>query len=129
MQIAHFSTSAEEPAPGSRHRHVPLRRDGRSAPDSERHIASVTEPALRVPSHVDPVPAPPAPRWIEPERDYRAPTPSERARLLRAAYDASAGDPEQQLLIAELMAHYRAWCLRNGKGDPFAALSREQAAD
>ena len=130
MQIAPFSTSAEEPAPGSRHGQLPAhRRDRRSAPDSERPLASAVEPALRVPSRVHPIPAPAGPRWIEPERDYRAPTPSERARLLRAAYEASATDPEQQLLLAELMAHYRAWCLRNGKGDPFAALSHDQAAD
>lgn len=125
MQIAHFSTSADEPGPSARHVSVPAtRRDGRHAPDSERPITSAVEPAMRAIPAL-PVPAPTAPRWIEPERDYRVPTPAERARLLRAAYEASAADPEQQLLLAELMAHYRAWCLRTGKGDPFAALGRD----
>lgn len=125
MQIARFSTSADEPGPSTRHVPVPAaRRDGRPVlPDSERPISAAVEPAVR--GIVPTLPVPTAPRWIEPERDYRVPTPAERARLLRAAYEASAADPEQQLLLAELMAHYRAWCLRSGKGDPFAALGRE----
>ena len=124
MQIVQFSTPANEPAPGTRPVPPAATRDGRSAPDNERPIAATVEPAVRLPVAVVPA-APVAPRWIEPERDYRAPTPAERARLLRAAYEASSTDPEQQLLLAELMAHYRAWCLRTGKGDPFAALARE----
>ena len=65
-----------------------------------------------------------APRRTAPEPDYASPTPVERARLLRAAFEASAGDPEQHLLLAELMAHYRSWCLRTGAGDPFAGEFR-----
>jgi hypothetical protein len=101
--------------------------------EDERPIPSAIEPASRAartqPARTQPGRATPAssplPRWIEPERDYRSPTPIERARLLRAAYDACAADGEQRLLLAELMAHYRAWCLRNGKGDPFAGLARD----
>jgi hypothetical protein len=124
-----MTTSANEPVPGA-----PVlpasRRDRRTQHETqredERPIPSAIEPASRAarvqPSRTIPVPPP---RWSEPELDYRSPTPIERARLLRAAYDACAADGEQRLLLAELMAHYRAWCLRNGKGDPFAGLSRD----
>jgi hypothetical protein len=108
------------------------RRDRRPVSDSERPLPAAIEPSARalvpllpqLPQAPSPT-APTLPRWIEPERDYRSPTPIERARLLRAAYESCAADAEQRLLIAELMAHYRAWCLRNGKGDPFAGLSRD----
>jgi hypothetical protein len=106
------------------------RRPGRPLHETERSIPTVMESSARAigpaarPRPVEAPRAPTAPRWIEAERDYHAPTPIERARLLRAAYEASVADPEQRLLIAELMAHYRAWCLRHGKGDPFAGLSR-----
>lgn len=137
------TTSPDEPPPGEPL--IGLRRLGRSIPEAERPIPAAVEPSLRAISPlprahdaapsararlVDLIEAPAAPasptlpRWIEPERDYRSPTPIERARLLRAAYEASIADPEQRLLIAELMAHYRAWCLRHGKGDPFAGLAR-----
>ena len=126
-----MTTSANEPVPG-----VPAipasRRDRRTQREvlreDERPIPSAIEPASRSARTQPARPSPassPLPRWIEPERDYRSPTPIERARLLRAAYDACAADGEQRLLLAELMAHYRAWCLRNGKGDPFAGLSRD----
>lgn len=47
------------------------------------------------------------------------PSLTERARALMAAHDASAGDDVQQLLLREVMGHYRDWCLRGGHGDPF----------
>lgn len=47
------------------------------------------------------------------------PTLAERARALMAAHEASEGDDVQQLLLREVMGHYRAWCLRAGHGDPF----------
>ena len=116
MQIAHTTAPSDEPAPDARR--VPV--DGhprRPVADAERPLRTAIEPRTRAPRAV-PV-APQAPRWIEPERDYRAPSPVERARLLRAAYEAAAPDPEQRLLLAELMAYYRSWCLRQGLGDPF----------
>ena len=126
-----MTTSANEPAPGSASP-SPAARRTRNPLDSERAIPTEVEPPPRGLGSTTQLPtapalpvAPAAPRWIEPERDYRSPTPIERARLLRAAYEASAADAEQRLLLAELMAHYRAWCLRNGKGDPFAGLSRD----
>ena len=121
-----MTTSANEHVPGLPA--VPAsRRDRRPAGDSQRPLPSAVEPSRTlVPQGPSPTaPALPLPRWIEPERDYRSPTPIERARLLRAAYETCLPDSEQRLLLAELMAHYRAWCLRNGKGDPFAGLSRE----
>ena len=120
-----MTTSANEHVPGLPA--VPAsRRDRRPAGDSPRPLPTSVEPAARTLAPQAPSPTAPAlPRWIEAERDYRSPTPIERARLLRAAYEACLADAEQRLLLAELMAHYRAWCLRNGKGDPFAGLSRE----
>ena len=121
-----MTTSANEPVPGTPAAPSTSRRDRRTPADAERPIPASVEPATRARVPLAPPPIAPAlPRWIEPERDYRSPTPIERARLLRAAYDACAADGEQRLLLAELMAHYRAWCLRNGKGDPVAGLSRE----
>lgn len=126
MQIVPMTTSANEPVSGTPA--APAgRRDRRTPSDRERPIPTGVEPSARtglVPQAPAPT-APALPRWIEPERDYRSPTPIERARLLRAAYESCAADGEQRLLLAELMAHYRAWCLRNGKGDPFAGLSRD----
>jgi hypothetical protein len=46
------------------------------------------------------------------------PTAAERARRLRAAYDASADEGQRQLL-REIMAHFRAWCESHALGDPF----------
>ena len=129
MQIAPSTTSAPDTASGPPPTAPASRRDGRPASDVERPLPSAVEVRPAAPLPLAPArPALPArvpPRWVEPERDYRSPTPIERARLLRAAYEASAADAEQRLLLAELMAHYRAWCLRNGKGDPFAGLSRD----
>ncbi|MFL5577830.1 MAG: hypothetical protein ACJ79S_17885 [Gemmatimonadaceae bacterium] len=53
------------------------------------------------------------------------PSPLEVARRLKAAHDNSAADAHQQLLLRELMAHYRQWCLRRDIGDPFAAMRAE----
>ena len=125
MQNSPMTTSANEHVPGLPA--VPAsRRDRRPAADTQRPLPSAIEPTARtlVPQAPSPT-APALPRWIEPERDYRSPTPIERARLLRAAYEGCGADAEQRLLVAELMAHYRAWCLRNGKGDPFAGLARD----
>ena len=73
-----------------------------------RPIPTVVEPAPRAPDRI-----------VEAEPDYRAPTPRERGRLLLCAYEASAGDATQRLLIAELIAQYRTHCLQRGLGDPF----------
>lgn len=129
MQIAPMSTTAADSVSGTPPASPASRRDGRPVADRERLLPTVVEPrpATALP-HAPARPAAPATapsRWVQPEHDYRSPTPIERARLLRAAYEASVSDGEQRLLLAELMAHYRAWCLRNGKGDPFAGLSRD----
>ena len=55
---------------------------------------------------------------------FTPPTPeqagmADRARALEAAHDSSAGDEEQQLLIREIMAQFREWCVGRGYGDPF----------
>jgi hypothetical protein len=126
MQIAPMTTSATESVSGTPPAAPAARRDGRPALEVERPLPSAIEPRGATVAPARPaLPATVPSRWVEPERDYRSPTPIERARLLRAAYEASVADGEQRLLLAELMAHYRAWCLRNGKGDPFAGLSRE----
>lgn len=125
MQIAHTTAPGDEPAPDARR--VPAEGPARRPlPDAERPLRTAVEPRARtvavapiVAPVVAPTIAPPAPRWIEPERDYRAPSAVERARLLRAAYEAAIPDPEQRLLLAELMAYFRSWCLRQGHGDPF----------
>lgn len=51
--------------------------------------------------------------------DVIGPSLTERARALMAAHEACAGDDVQQLLLREVMGHYRTWCLRRGHGDPF----------
>lgn len=127
MQIAPTTTTASDSASRTPPAAPASRRDGRPA-DAERLLPTAIEPRGTSSPLAPARPALPATapsRWVEPERDYRSPTPIERARLLRAAYESSAADGEQRLLVAELMAHYRAWCLRNGKGDPFAGLSRD----
>ncbi len=87
--------------------------------DLHRPAARVTERLRAVPTVVEPAPRAPE-RLVEAEPDYRTPTPRERGRLLLAAYDAATHDAPQRLLIAEVMAHYRAHCLRCGLGDPFS---------
>jgi hypothetical protein len=53
------------------------------------------------------------------------PSPLEVARRLKAAHDNSTADEHQQLLLRELMAQYRQWCLCRDIGDPFAAMAAE----
>lgn len=53
------------------------------------------------------------------------PSPIEVARRLKAAHDSSAADEHQQLLLREIMAHYRQWCLGRDISDPFAAAAAE----
>jgi hypothetical protein len=52
----------------------------------------------------------------------QCPTPEDRARHLLAAHDAT-DDAEQRLLLGEIMAHFRAWCLARQLADPFAQLA------
>ena len=87
--------------------------------DLRRSTAPATERLRRIPTTVEPTPRAPE-RLVEAEPDYRSPTPRERGRLLLAAYEATSADASQRLLIAELMAHYRAHCVQRGLGDPFA---------
>jgi hypothetical protein len=49
---------------------------------------------------------------------WTGPAPRDRARAMRAAYDAAADD-ESRSLLRGLMEHYRGWCLSRGLGDPF----------
>ena len=88
-----------------------LRRHTSRVDERLRAIATIVEPATRAPE-----------RLVEAEPDYRTPAPRERGRLLLAAYEAASTDASQRLLIAEVMAHYRAHCLRSGFGDPFAEM-------
>ena len=118
MQIAHTTAPSDEPAPDSRRLPAEGPATRRPTADAERPLRTAIEPRVQPQRRGLPM-APTAPRWIEPERDYRAPSPVERARLLRAAYEAALPDAEQRLLLAELMAYYRSWCLRQGLGDPF----------
>ena len=86
--------------------------------DLRRVVGSPAERLRPIPTVVEPAPRAPE-RLVEPEPDYRQPTPRERGRLLLSAYEATTGDATQRLLIAELMAQYRTHCLRQGLGDPF----------
>ena len=88
---------------------------------SRRQASHTTERLRPIPTIVEPTPRAPE-RLVEAEPDYRMPSPRERGRLLLAAYSATSADAAQRLLIAELMAHYRAHCLREGLGDPFAEM-------
>ena len=87
--------------------------------DPRRPVARVIERLRALPTTVEPPRRAPD-RAVEAEPDYRSPSSRERGRLLLAAYDAASTDAAQRLLIAEVMAHYRAHCLRHGLGDPFA---------
>ena len=69
-------------------------------------------------------------RPVHPEQRRRdAAHTLECARRLVAAHDASVHDEEQQLLIRELMAHYRAWCLAQALPDPFVLVEAAARAE
>ena len=55
----------------------------------------------------------------EPAIPLGGPSAQERARRLRAAYDASVHDDGQRTLLREIMDHFRAWCRAHALGDPF----------
>jgi hypothetical protein len=55
----------------------------------------------------------PVPTWATPTREARA-------RALLAAYRAEYRDAGQRILLREMLAHFRAACVRAGHADPLA---------
>jgi len=83
----------------------------------ERAAGILRRPARPAPAAPDAAPAA-APAFIP----LGGPPVAERARRLRAAYDASSHDELQRQLLAEIIAHFRAWCEAHAFGDPFGEI-------